>query len=131
MSHYLTNHWNDVTLLKLDPSPGSDGPFLVSQLGIDSDDSSQKERSFILRRDGHWIELLVHYSFPREERDAAIFRNVREVMELLGTLPQHPQVFRRDLTHEEKARALAELEAVNVAGIHEHVRAWKLEQERL
>ncbi len=131
MSHYLTNHWNDVTLLKLDPSPGSDGPFIVAQDAVDSQDSSQRVRSFVLRQDGQWIDLLVHYSLPQEDRSQIIFRSVREVMELLGALPQHPQVLRRELTHEEKAKALAELESLNIAGIHERVRTWKAEQERL
>lgn len=129
MSHYLTNHWNDVTLLKLDPSPGSDGPFLVTQEAIDSDDSAQKVRSFTLRKDGKWVDLLVHYSLPQDERSQIIFSSVREVMTLLGTLPSHPEVLRRELTHEEKASALAEIEQLNIEGIRERVQSWKQNHE--
>jgi hypothetical protein len=131
MSNYLTNHWNDVTLLKLDPSPGSDGPFIVTQDAIDSNDSSQKVRSFTLRKDGQWVDMLVHYALPETERAQIIFGSVREVMELLGGLPAHPEVLRRELSHEEVAQALAEMEQLNIAAIHDKVRTWKKERENL
>ena len=129
MPAYLSNHWNDVNLIKLDPSPGSDGPFMVTQEAIDSNDSTQTVRFWILRSDGKWIDAVTQFSLQPADRIRTWFDNVREVMELLGDLPQHPEVFFRTLTNEEKAAALADISQINIETVRAAVRKWKASHE--
>jgi hypothetical protein len=130
MPGYLSNHWSDVNLIKLDPSPGSEGPFLITQEATDPNDATQTVRLWILRTDGKWIDAVMQFSLKPEERVRIWFENIRDVMDLLGNLPQHPEIFFRELTNEEKAAALADISQLNLETIKEHVRTWKNAHER-
>lgn len=125
MSQPLSNNWNDVTILKLDTSPGSDGPYFVVQEAIDSNDPSQTARTWLLRTDGFWIDLITQFSLPAKERGPVWFSVIQDVMALLGSLPAHPAVYQKELSNKEKAAALAEVEGLSTENIRAKVQKWK------
>jgi hypothetical protein len=125
MADSLSNNWNDVHLLKLDPTPGSEGPFAVVQEAVDANDPSQKVRFWMLRRDGQWVDLAVQSILPAEQRRLTWFDNIREVMALLGSLPTHPAILHHPMTDQERAAALGTLKEFNLETIRELVRRWK------
>jgi hypothetical protein len=131
MSASLSNNWNDVHLLKLDPSPGSEGPFAVAQEAVDSNDPSQTVRFWLLRSDGQWVDLVVQSVLPMEQRRLVWFENVREVMSLLGSLSTHPAVLEHMLTEKERAEAIESLEHMNLETIRQLVQQWKEAHENL
>ncbi len=124
-SAYLSNHWNDVTLLKLDPGSENEGPYCVVQDAIDSNDPQQVRRIWILRRDGKWIDWVLQMALKPEEHVPAWFHSIAEVMECLGSLPVRPLVLRKTLTDEEKAQSLAKIEGVSIESIRVKVREWR------
>ena len=130
MNTYLSNHWHDVTLLKLDPSPGSEGPFIVVQDAMDSDDPTQTRRVWLLRNDGFWVDLAVQLGLPEDNRAHTWFENIHEVMAAIGALPPHPQVFYHELTGEERIRSIDGIEHLNLERIHERVIEWKEAREQ-
>jgi len=125
MSQPLSNNWNNVTIVKLDTSPGSNGPFFVAQNAIDSNDPTQTERNWLLRTDGFWIDLVTQFALPAKERGPVWFFTIQEVMALLGSLPAHPAVFHKELSNQDKAAALAEVEGLSTESIRAKVQQWK------
>lgn len=125
MANYLSNHWNDVTLMKLDPDHGKDGPFVVTQDAVNPDDPGSGKRIWMLCADGKWIDQIVLHSIPPEKRARVWFDSIAEVTELLGKLPSHPLIESRQLTAEETANSYEDIAQINMEVIREHVKAWK------
>ncbi len=125
MANYLSNHWNDVTLMKLDPDHGDSGPFVVIQDAIDPNDPGNGKRIWMLRADGKWIDQVVHHAQPREKRERVWFESVAEVMALMAKLPAHPVVESMPLTAEETATSYEDIAQLNLEVIREHVKEWK------
>ena len=126
MASYLSNHWHDLTVMKLDTTHEGEGPFVLYQDAIDANDARQLSKFWMLRADGKWIDQVTQYSLEPAERIPVWFSSIREVMELLATLPEHPVIFTKKLTPEQKAISIQEITNSNLETIREHVRTWKV-----
>src|SRR5258708_20079458 len=54
--HTITNNYRDAHILNLGSS-GERGPYLVTQTGVSPKDPFPKERMFVLRPDGRWVDF--------------------------------------------------------------------------
>jgi len=52
----ITNHYRDSHVLNLG-SGDERGPYLVTQTGVAPSDAFAKERMFVLRPDGRWVDF--------------------------------------------------------------------------
>src|SRR6516162_8951134 len=52
----ITNNYRDAHILNLGSARQS-GPYLVTQTGVSPNDVLPKERMFVLRPDGHWVDF--------------------------------------------------------------------------
>jgi hypothetical protein len=88
----ITNHYRDSHVLNLG-SAGERGPYLVTQTGVAPNDSLAKERMFVLRPDGRWVDFNAYACQGRPEAmDEIVFSSINEVMETFGKLFGRPQV---------------------------------------
>src|SRR5213595_3487315 len=76
----ITNHYRDSHVLNLG-SAGERGPYLVTQTGASPNDPLAKERMFVLRPDGRWVDF-----------NAYVCQDKPEVMEAFGKLMGRPQI---------------------------------------
>lgn len=98
----ITNHYQDLEVWNLDPWSGQRGPFLVVQTGMAPGDDQLRERLFVLRPDGQWVDI--HYyavTADPELMDQALFTGMPQIMTLLDKLPAKPEV--ADLNPDEES----------------------------
>src|SRR5215471_17054735 len=97
--HTLTNNYRDAHILNLG-SGGQSGPYLVTQTGVSPNDVLPKEKMFVLRPDGHWVDFNAYASQGKPEAmDEIVFTTTTQIMETFGKLFGRPQVL--DLPVEE------------------------------
>jgi hypothetical protein len=88
----ITNNYRDAQILNLG-SGGEGGPYLVTQTGVSPNDPFAKERMFVLRPDGRWVDFNAYVCQDKPEAmDEIVFSTTREVMETFGKLMGRPQV---------------------------------------
>jgi hypothetical protein len=88
----ITNHYRDSNVLNLG-SAGERGPYLVTQTGVSPNDSLPKERMFVLRPDGRWVDFNAYACQGKPEAmDEIVFSTTTEVMETFGKLLGRPQM---------------------------------------
>src|SRR5438067_7609494 len=82
----ITNHYRDSHVLNLG-SAGERGPYLVTQTGTSPNDPLAKERMFVLRPDGRWVDFNAYVCQGNPEAmDEIVFSTTTEVMEAFGQL---------------------------------------------
>ena len=90
--HTITNNYRDAHILNLG-SGGERGPYLVTQTGVSPNDSLPKERMFVLRPDGRWVDFNAYACQAKPEAmDEIVFSTTAEVMTTFGKLFGRPQV---------------------------------------
>jgi hypothetical protein len=90
--HTITNNYRDAHILNLG-SGGDRGPYLVTQTGVSPTDPLPKERMFVLRPDGCWVDFNAYASQGKPEAmDEIVFSTTAQVMETFGRLFGRPQV---------------------------------------
>ena len=88
----ITNNYRDAHILNLG-SGGERGPYLVTQTGVSPTDPLPKERMFVLRPDGRWVDFNAYASQGKPEAiDEIVFSTTAEVMATFGKLFGRPQV---------------------------------------
>ena len=119
--HTITNNYRDAHVLNLG-SGGERGPYLVTQTGVSPNDPLPKERMFVLRPDGRWVDFNAYACQDKAEAmDDIVFSTTAEVMEIFGKLLGQPQVL--DLPIDE-AGLKAWIERQNTGNPLEAARAW-------
>jgi len=90
--HTLTNNYRDTHILNLG-SGGQSGPYLVTQTGASPSDAFAKERMFVLRPDGRWVDFNAYACQGKPEAmDEIVFTSTTQIMETFGKLFGRPQV---------------------------------------
>jgi hypothetical protein len=90
--HTITNNYRDAHILNLG-SAGDRGPYLVTQTGVSPTDPLPKERMFVLRPDGRWVDFNAYASQGKPEAiDEIVFTSTTQIMETFGKLFGRPQV---------------------------------------
>jgi hypothetical protein len=90
--HTLTNNYRDAHILNLG-SGGQSGPYLVTQTGVSPIDAFAKERMFVLRPDGRWVDFNAYACQGKPEAmDEIVFTTTTQIMETFGKLFGRPQV---------------------------------------
>jgi len=90
--HTITNNYRDAHILNLG-SGGERGPYLVTQTGVSPSDLLPKERMFVLRPDGRWVDFNAYACQGKPEAmDEIVFSTTAEVMTTFGKLFGRPQV---------------------------------------
>ena len=90
--HTITNNYRDTHILNLGSS-GERGPYLVTQTGVSRKDPLPKERMFVLRPDGRWVDFNAYASQGKPEAmDEIVFATTTQIMETFGKLFGAPQV---------------------------------------
>ena len=88
----ITNHYRDSHVLNLG-SGGERGPYLVTQTGVSPNDPLPKERMFVLRPDGRWVDFNAYACQGKPEAmDEIVFSTTAEVMETFAKLLGRPRV---------------------------------------
>jgi hypothetical protein len=88
----ITNSYRDCHVLNLG-SGGARGPYLVTQTGISPSEPFAKERMFVLRPDGRWVDFNAYACQGKPEvMDEIVFTSTTQVMEAFGKLLGRPQV---------------------------------------
>src|ERR1700740_788929 len=126
--HKITNNYRDSHILNL--GSGSErGPYLVTQTGVSASDPLPKERMFVLRPDGRWVDFNAYACQGKpESMDEIVFSTTAEVMATFGKLFGRPQVL--DLPIDE-AGLKAWVERQNSGNPLEAAKAWAVAyQER-
>jgi hypothetical protein len=122
--HTITNNYRDAHILNLG-SGGQSGPYLVTQTGACPSDAFAKERMFVLRPDGRWVDFNAYASRGKPEAmDEIVFTTTTQIMETFGKLFGRPQVL--DLPVDE-AGLKAWLERLEDGNPLEAARAWAKE----
>jgi hypothetical protein len=117
----ITNNYRDAHILNLG-SGGERGPYLVTQTGVSPSDPLAKERMFVLRPDGCWIDFNAYACQGKPEAmDEIAFSNTAEVMETFAKLFGRPRVL--DLPVDE-AGLKAWIERQKSGNPLEAARAW-------
>ena len=84
--HTITNNYRDAHILNLGSAEQS-GPYLVTQTGVSPKDVVPKERMFVLRPDGQWVDFNAYASQGKPEAmDEIVFSTTTQVMETFGKL---------------------------------------------
>jgi hypothetical protein len=90
--HTITNNYRDTHILNLGSS-GQSGPYLVTQTGVSPRDVIPKERMFVLRPDGQWVDFNAYASQGKPEAmDEIVFTTTTQIMETFGKLFGPPRV---------------------------------------
>src|SRR5215471_12501070 len=90
--HTLTNNYRDAHILNLG-SGEQRGPYLVTQTGVSPTDVLPKEKMFVLRPDGQWVDFNAYASQGKPEAmDEIVFTNTTQIMEMFGKLFGQPRV---------------------------------------
>jgi hypothetical protein len=117
----ITNNYRDSHVLNLG-SGGERGPYLVTQTGVSPNDPLPKERMFVLRPDGCWVDFNAYACQGKPEAmDEIVFATTAEVMETFGKLLGRPRVL--DLPVDE-AGLQAWIERQKSGNPLEAARAW-------
>ena len=126
--HTITNNYRDAHILNLGsgeqrgPYLDQRGPYLVTQTGASPTDPFGKERVFVLRPDGRWVDFNAYASQGKPEAmDEIVFSTTTQIMETFGKLFGRPQIL--DLPVDE-AGLKAWLERQKDANPLEAARAW-------
>jgi len=123
----ITNNYRDTHVLNLG-SGGERGPYLVTQTGVAPTDPLAKERMFVLRPDGRWVDFNAYACQGKPEAiDEIVFSNTTEVMETFGKLMGRPQVL--DLPVDE-AGLKAWIERQKSGNPLEAAREWAVENKK-
>ena len=92
MLRTITNHYRDAQVLNLG-SGSARGPFLVTQSGVAPNDGKARQRMFVLRPDGKWVDFNCYACQDRPEvMDELVFNTSAEVMQVLARLSGQPEV---------------------------------------
>lgn len=84
--HTITNNYRDAHILNLGSGEQS-GPYLVTQTGVSPKDVVPKERMFVLRPDGQWVDFNAYASQGKPEAmDEIVFSSTTKIMETFGKL---------------------------------------------
>ena len=119
--HTITNNYRDAHILNVG-SGGERGPYLVTQTGVSPSDPLAKERMFVLRPDGRWVDFNAYACQGKPEAmDEIVFSTTAEVMETFAKLFGRPQVL--DLPVDE-AGLKAWIERQKSGNPLEAARAW-------
>src|SRR2546423_15375470 len=87
----ITNHYRDSQVLNLG-SVGERGPYLVTQTGVSPNDPLPKERMFVLRPDGRWVDFNAYACQGKPEAmDELVFSTTTEAMAMIGSVIVRPQ----------------------------------------
>jgi len=90
--HTITNNYRDAHILNLGTAEQR-GPYLVTQTGVSPSDVVPKERMFVLRPDGHWVDFNAYASQGKPEAmDEIVFTTTTQIMETFGKLFGRPRV---------------------------------------
>jgi hypothetical protein len=90
--HTITNNYRDAHILNLGSGEQS-GPYLVTQTGVSPNDVVPKERMFVLRPDGSWVDFNAYASHGKPEiMDEIVFSTTTQIMEMFGRLFGTPRV---------------------------------------
>jgi hypothetical protein len=117
----ITNNYRNTHVLNLG-SGDERGPYLVTQTGVAPSDPFAKERMFVLRPDGRWVDFNAYACQGKPEAiDEIVFSTTTEVMETFGKLMGLPQVF--DLPVDE-AGLKAWIERQQIGNPLEAARVW-------
>ena len=82
----ITNNYRDAHILNLGSGEQS-GPYLVTQTGVSPKDVIPKERIFVLRPDGQWVDFNAYASQGKPEAmDEIVFSTTTQIMETFGKL---------------------------------------------
>jgi hypothetical protein len=88
----ITNNYRDAHILNLGSS-GQSGPYLVTQTGVSPSDALPKEKMFVLRPDGQWVDFNAYASQGKPEAmDDIVFSTTPQIMETFGKLFGQPRV---------------------------------------
>jgi hypothetical protein len=88
----ITNNYRDAHILNLG-SGGERGPYLVTQTGLAPTDAIPKERMFILRPDGRWVDFNAYACQGKPEAmDELVFSTTAEIMETFAKLLGNPRI---------------------------------------
>jgi hypothetical protein len=88
----ITNNYRDAHILNLG-SGGQSGPYLVTQTGVSPTDVLPKEKMFVLRPDGQWVDFNAYASKGKPEAmDEIVFTSTTQIMEMFGKLFGQPRV---------------------------------------
>src|ERR1700745_3458151 len=120
----ITNDYRDSHVFNLG-TPGSDGPYLVTQTGVSPTAEVPKTRCCVLRPDGCWADFNAYVSRGKPEvLDEIVFPSIPKVMEVFGRLLARPRV--ADLPINEEGLN-AWLERQKNQNPLEAARAWAIE----
>ena len=88
----ITNNYRDAHILNLG-SGGQSGPYLVTQSGVSPTDVLPKEKMFVLRPDGQWVDFNAYACQGKPEvMDEIVFTTTTQIMEMFGKLFGQPRV---------------------------------------
>jgi hypothetical protein len=88
----ITNNYRDAHILNLG-SGGERGPYLVTQTGVSPRDPLPKERMFVLRPDGRWVDFNAYACQGKPEAmDEIVFSTTAEVMGTFAKLLGQPRI---------------------------------------
>jgi hypothetical protein len=88
----ITNNYRDAHILNLGSAEQS-GPYLVTQTGVSPSDVVPKERMFVLRPDGQWVDFNAYASKGKPEAmDEIVFPSTTKIMETFGKLFGQPRI---------------------------------------
>ena len=119
--HTITNNYRDAHVLNLGSS-AQRGPYLVTQTGVAPTDPFGKERMFVLRPDGRWVDFNAYACQGKPEAmDEIVFSATAQVMQTFAKLFGRPQVL--DLPIDE-AGLKAWVERQDSSNPLEAARAW-------
>ena len=90
--HRITNNYRDAHILNLGVG-GQRGPYLVTQTGASPSDPFGKERMFVLRPNGRWVDFNAYACQGKPEAlDEIVFSTTTQIMETFGKLFGAPRV---------------------------------------
>ena len=90
--HTITNNYRDAHILNLG-SNAQGGPYLVTQTGISPTDVLPKEKMFVLRPNGQWVDFNAYACQNKPEAmDEIVFTTTKQIMETFGKLFGQPRV---------------------------------------
>jgi hypothetical protein len=88
----ITNDYKDAQILNLGSGDG-DGPYLVTQTGVDPKAQLPKTHLFVLRPDGRWADFNAYACQAKPEAmDEIVFPSIPKVIETFERLFGRPQV---------------------------------------
>ena len=120
----ITNNYRDAHILNLG-SDGQSGPYLVTQTGVSPTDVLPKEKMFVLRPDGQWVDFNAYASQGKPEAmDEIVFTATTQIMETFGKLFGQPRVLALPVN---EAGLKAWLERQKEGNPLEAARAWAKE----